>query len=164
MPCRIRSASSTSSAARIDSGPADLAGVRDRAEPRLTRARERPLEQLGRVERLLAAEPDGDDAAVAVLGRVLDGQLGVLERRRARDVRREPQLDAVQLARLLGAVAVAGVELVPADAAPGALDRGEDRLDVHGAVARGLRRVVDGDAPEVVRVPQHVRGHDPDLG
>ena len=69
----------------------------------------------------------------------------------------------MQLAGLLGAVAVAGVEAIPVDAAPRALDGGEDRLHVHGAVGRGLLRVVDGDAAEVVGVPQHVRGHDPDL-
>jgi hypothetical protein len=45
--------------------------------------------------------PTPDDPALAVLGGVTDDLLGLVEREAANDVGRQPDLDAVQLARLL---------------------------------------------------------------
>ena len=72
-----------------------LAGVRYRTEPAVLRDAERGRERLGREPGLAAAEPDGDDAAVAVLDRVARGLDRGLEREAARDVGRQPDLDAV---------------------------------------------------------------------
>jgi hypothetical protein len=69
----------------------------------------------------------------------------------------------VQLPRLLRSVAVAAEHLVPVDAAPYALGGREDPLDVDGAVARRLGRVVDHHLPEVVSLPEGVRRQHPDL-
>ena len=69
----------------------------------------------------------------------------------------------MQLAGLLGPVAVAGEDVVPGDAAAHPLGRREDPLDVDRAVRSGLGCVVDGDLPEIVTCPQRVRGQDPDL-
>ena len=143
--------------------PGDLAGVRDRGEAQLAREREGRLVRLGRELGLEAAEPDADDAALAVGGRVAHDLLGLVEREAADDVGRQPHLDAVQLARLLRPVAVAAEDLVPADPAPHALARREDPLEVDRAVRGGLGRVVDDDLAEVLRRLQRVRGQDPDL-
>ena len=67
------------------------------------------------------------------------------------------------LAGLVCAVAVAGEDLVPVDAAPGALGRREDPFDVDGAVRGRLCRVVDHDLAEVLLALERVRGQDPDL-
>jgi hypothetical protein len=65
--------------------------------------------------------------------------------------------------RRLRPVARALEDLLPGAAATDALRRAEDRLEVDGAVRRGLRRVVDDDLPEVGRRPERVRRQDPDL-
>jgi hypothetical protein len=111
IPWRRRSAPSASSAPRTDFGPATS-----------------PV--LG----LQAAEPDADDASLSVLRRVADDRIGLLERESADDVGSQPHLDSGPFARLLGAVAVAAEDLIPADATADALARREDRLDVDGAV------------------------------
>ena len=107
------------------------------------------------MQRFLAAEPNADDAAVAVLGRVADQLDAVLGSGAARDVGGQAHVDAVELPRLLGAVAVAAEDLVPADPAPGPLDRREDPLDVDGAVTRGFlarsRRRRGGSRPPSCR-------------
>ena len=122
-------------------GAGDLAGVRHRAEAERARERERGRVRLRRELRLEPAEPDPDDAPVAVPRRVPHDLLAPARRVDAAvDVRRQPHLDAVQLARLLGAVAVAAEDLVPVDAARDALGRAEDRLEVDGAVRRPPRR------------------------
>src|SRR6266540_6245396 len=84
-----------------------LARVRDRAEALGACERERALVGLWRVFGLAPAEADGDDAPLSIGGRVTDDRLGLFQRRTAEDVRREANRDAVQLLRLLGAVAVA---------------------------------------------------------
>src|SRR5688500_4384125 len=105
-----------------------------------------PLEdgriRLGRQLGLEPAEPDCDDAALPVLHGITDDVAVLLVRRAAEDVRRQPDFDAVQLARLLRAVAVAAADLVPVHAAARAFGRGEDPFDVYGAVPRRLLRVV----------------------
>ena len=58
--------------------PGDLAGVRRGLEPALAGEGERPLEQLGRVPVLAAAEADAHDAALAVLHRPAHEVLGDL--------------------------------------------------------------------------------------
>ncbi len=144
-------------------GARRLAGVGDGPEPALARARERSRELLGCIEGFLAAEAHSDNAPIGVRQAVVHCHLGVLDGRAARDVGREPHLHVVLLTRLLCAVAVAAEDLVPPDAPPRALDRREDRLQVDGPVRCGLRRVLDRDAPEVVRAAQAVGGQDPDL-
>ena len=69
----------------------------------------------------------------------------------------------MELLGLLRAVAVAREDLVPLDTPGDSLGRREDRLDVDGAVARRLGRVVDDDLAEVVARPERVRRQDPDL-
>ncbi len=69
----------------------------------------------------------------------------------------------MQLLGLLRPVAVAAEDLVPAHAAPDALGRREDALDVDRAVCGRLGGVVDDDLPEIVGCSQCVRGQDPDL-
>ena len=141
----------------------DLARVRHRGEALVAREREHRLVRLRRKLGLEAAEPDPDDAAIAVPRRVPYDLGRFVERKAAHDVGCQPHLDAEPLARLVGAVAVAAEDLVPADAAPHALGRREDALDVDGAVLRRLGRVVDDDLPEVLARPQRVRREDPDL-
>ena len=72
----------------------DLAGMGHRREPLGPRELERRLVRLGRILGLQAAEPDADDATVAVLRRVADDRLRLLEREAADDVGRQPDLDA----------------------------------------------------------------------
>src|SRR5205809_7325130 len=98
--------------------PGDFAGVRDRCEPELARELEGGLVRLGRKLGLEASEPDADDSAAPVPGRPADALLSFVERVTADYVGRQPHLDAVQLARLLGAVAVAVETHHPPDAAP----------------------------------------------
>ena len=141
----------------------DLARVGDGAEAGLAGGPERGLEDRVLVVGLLSAEADSDDAPVAVAGGDLDQGERVLERRAAGHVGRQAHLDAVGLLRLLGAVAVAAEDLVPADAAPGALDRRKDSFEVHSAVPLRLPGVVDDHLPEVGLRAQAVRGQDPDL-
>ena len=144
-------------------GPDHLAGVRDRAQARRASSPEGGRERAVRVTGLLASQPDGDDPALAVAGGVVHERVRVLEGRAAGDVRGEAHLDAVQLARELGAAAVALEDRVPRDAAPRALDRREDRLEIDGTVPLRLGRVVDDDLAEVLLGPQAVGGQDPDL-
>ena len=70
---------------------------------------------------------------------------------------------AVQLTGLVRPVAVAGVDLVPVDAAPGAFGRREDALDIDGTVRGRLARVVDDDLAEVLVAPERIRREHPDL-
>src|SRR6266404_2476511 len=94
-------------------GACDLARMRDGAEPERLRPAEDVLVRLGRELRLEPAESDADDAAVAVARRPLDRRKRHLLREAARDVRREADLDAVQLLRLLRAVADPLIDLLP---------------------------------------------------
>ena len=96
-------------------GTGGLARVRDRREPTFAGDGERALVELRRVLGLEAAEPEADDAAVAVGDRVAGSRLCLVVGVAARDVRRQAYLDAVQLPRLLGAVAIAGEHLVAVD-------------------------------------------------
>ena len=64
IPCRSRSACSTSSAPRMDSGPGDLARVRNRAEAARPGDVESAGVRLGRVLSFAAAEPEPGDPAV----------------------------------------------------------------------------------------------------
>ena len=137
--------------------------MRHRGEPELAREVERPLVWLRRVVGLEPPEPDAEHAAVAVLGRVPHGLLRILERVAADDVRREPHLDPVQLARLLRAVAIAAEDLVPVHPAPHALGRRENPFQVDGAVRSRLGRVLDDDLAEVLRGPERIRRQHPHL-
>ena len=144
-------------------GARHLARVRDRAEPERLRQHEHLRVRLGRVLRLEPAETDADDAAVAEARRPLHRRPRLVHREAARDVGREADLDAVQLARRVGAVAEALVDLLPVAAAAHPLGRAEDPLEVDGAVRRRLGRVVDDDLAEVLGPLQRVRRQDPDL-
>src|SRR3954470_7757080 len=137
--------------------------MRHRAQPRSFRQLEHGRIRLGRVLRLEPAETDPDDAAIRVLGGIADNGLCLVEREPADDVRRQANLDAVQLARLLGSVAITPEDLLPGDPAPDALGRREDALDVDRAVRRRFGRVVDDDPPEVVARAKRVRRQHPDL-
>ena len=64
---------------------------------------------------------------------------------------------------LLGAVAVAGEDLVPVDAPPRPLDGGEDALDVHRPVPNRLGRVVHDQLPKVIGVAERVGNEGPDV-
>ena len=99
-------------------GTGGLSRVRDRREPTFAGDGERALVELRRVLGLEAAEPEADDAAVAVGDRVAGSRLCFVVGVAARDVRRQAYLDAVQLPRLLGAVAIAGEHLVAVDLPP----------------------------------------------
>src|ERR671936_2691995 len=144
-------------------GADDLPGMRHRRQPRFLRRAEGRLERLRRVEVLLASQADADDPALLVLDRVADGLARRVERRPARDIRRQPHLDVMPLARLGGAVAVAGKDLVPIDPAPHSLDRREDALDVDRAVGARLCRVVDDNLAKVVVMAEGVRRQRPDV-
>ena len=134
--------------------------MRDGCEPLGARLAEDVGVRLGRELRLEPAEPDPGQA---VLDRVADGLTGLLEREPTRDVGGERDLDAVQLLRLLGAVAEARVHLVPRHPAPHPLGGREDALDVDGAVGGGLGGVVDDDLAEVSLRLERVRRQDPDV-
>src|SRR5919109_2407628 len=96
------------------------------------------LVELRRVLGLEPTEADADDPALAVLRGVAHRLLSLLERVAADDVGGQANLDAMTLARLLGAVAVTAEDLVPVDAAAHPLRRREDPLDVDRAVGGGL--------------------------
>jgi hypothetical protein len=137
--------------------------MRDRGEAELAREGEDRLVRLRRVLGLEPAEPDPYHPAFAVRRGVAHHLLGLVERKAAHDVGCQPHLDAVQLPRLLRAVAVAVEDLVPADPAPHPLGRREDRLEVDGAVRGRLGRVVDDHLAEVLRCSQRIRRQDPDV-
>ena len=143
--------------------PGDLAGMRHRGEAERLREREGRLVRLRRELRLEPAEPHSEHSPVAVFRGVADDLLGLLGRGAAEDVRCESHLDAVQLARLHGAVAVAAEDLVPGDAPHHALGRREDCLEVDGPVRRGLGGVAGHDLAEVLRRAERIGGEDPDL-
>jgi hypothetical protein len=69
----------------------------------------------------------------------------------------------VELAGRLCAVAVPAEDLVPVDASLRTLCRREDPLQVDGAVAGRLLRVVDDDLPKVLVGLEREGGQDPDL-
>jgi hypothetical protein len=69
--------------------------VRHGSEALLAREREHRLVGLGREARLEAAEPDADDPAVPILGRVAHDLLGLVEWKAADDVRGQSHLDSV---------------------------------------------------------------------
>ena len=140
--------------------PDDLARVGHRREPFALRVAEDVRVRLRRELRLEPSEPDPGEP---VRERISDRGSGLVLREAAGDVRGERDLDPVQLAGLVGAVAEAGEDLVPGDAAADALRRGEDPLDVDRAVRGRLRCVVDDDLAEVVGLLERVRGQDPDL-
>ena len=76
---------------------------------------------LRRVLGFEATQADADDPSIAVPHRVVDLPQCPLRRCAAIDVRGQSNLDAVQLAGLLGAVAVAAVHLVVIDTTCGSL-------------------------------------------
>ena len=82
-------------------GAGDLARVRHRGEAFVARECEDGLVRLRRELGLEAAEPDADDAAIAVPRRVPHDLGRFVEREAAHDVRRQAHLDAEPLARLL---------------------------------------------------------------
>ena len=163
MPCRIRTACRAVSAPRTDVGPGRLPGVRDGGHAAVAGQREHLGVGLGRELGLEPAQPEPDDAAVAVGDGVPGGQLGHVHGVAARDVGRQPDLHAVPLAGLLGAVAEAGEDLVPAAPAADGLGRGEDALQVDRAVAGRLGGVVHHDLAEVALGAQHAGGDRPGL-
>ena len=140
---------------------AQLAGVRHGAEAAVARAPEDVLVEMRRILELERAETDADDASVAVADGVAQAVVHLLRRRVPRQVRCEPHLEAVRLARLLDAVAEAFVDRLPRHAAAHELERREDAFDIDGAVLHGLAGVVDGDPPEVVGRAQARRHHQP---
>jgi hypothetical protein len=119
--------------------------------------------RLRRILGLEPTEPDRDDAALAVLRRVPDDSLGLFVGRAPIDVGRQADLDAVELAGRLCAVAVTAEDLVPVDAPLRALCRREAPLEVDGAVAGCLLRVVDDDLPKVLVGLEREGGQDPHL-
>src|SRR5712692_571236 len=129
-------------------GSVGLAGVRNRAEAAIPCPRERPFIKLRRVLALRAAEPDPHDAAASVRDGVPDGLIGCLDREAAHDIGGQPDLDAMRLPRLLGAVTVACEDLLVGNAAAGRLRRGEDALQVDRAMRGRLGRVINDDLPE----------------
>ena len=141
----------------------DLAGVRHRAEPCLPRGANGAAERLAFAKRASSPPRPTPTMPRSRYGGAPTSSWASSSGALRVDVGRQPHLDAVQLAGLLGAVAVAAEHLVPVDAAPGALDRREDRLDVDGPVPLRLGGVVDDDLAEVLLGAQAVRGQDPDL-
>src|SRR5439155_21000241 len=119
-----------------------LPGVRNGCQARCPRLREDPPVGLRRKLGLEAAETDPEHAPVAVLPRVAHGRLRFVEAETPGDVGSQPHLDSVQLAGFVRSVAVAAVDLVPVDTPAGTLGRGEDPLDVHRSMRRGLLGVV----------------------
>src|SRR5712691_1056057 len=121
-------------------GAGQLSRVRHRPEAERLRELEDVLVRLGRELRLEAPKADADDAPVAVARRPFHGFARLVEREAACDVGSEPDLDAVQLPRLLCAVADAFEDVLPRAAVPHALGRAEDAFEVDGAVRRRLGR------------------------
>ena len=64
---------------------------------------------------------------------------------------------------LVRSVAVAGVDLIPVDAAARPLGRREDAFDVDRAVRGCLTRIVDDDLAEVPLALERIGREDPDL-
>src|SRR5439155_21427358 len=115
----------------------------------------------GRVRGPRPADPDADASATAVLERVphdLQRLVAVVD---TRDARRQPDLDPVSLAGLVGSVADAAEDHVAVEAAPEA--EREDRLQVDGAVLDGLLRVLDHDLAKILGVLERGRGEHEDL-
>src|SRR6266516_5026111 len=144
-------------------GAGDLARVRHRTEPERLRPLEDLLVRLRRELRLEPAEADADDAAVAVARGPLDRGHRLLLGEAARDVGGEADLDAVELARLLRAVADALEDVLPRAAVTYPFGRAEDSLQIDRAVRGGLRRVVDDHLAVVLFLLQGIRGEDPDV-
>src|SRR5579864_1075922 len=144
-------------------GARDFPRVRDRAEAERLRVLEHVLVRLGRILGFEPAEADSDDAAVAVARAPVDRLARLLLREPARDVRRQPDLDAVLLLRFLRAVAHAFEDVRPRAAVPHAFRRAEDPLEVDRAVGRRLSRVVDDHLAVVLFLLQCVRREDPHL-
>src|SRR5262249_23519226 len=140
-----------------------LAGVRDRPEAALVRQAERRGELLGRSLILDSAEADPDHAVLAAGDRTPDEPGRLLRRRRPVQVRGQTDLDAEPLASLLDPGAVSLVHPVQVDAVPAGHRRGEDALDVDGAVAASLLRVIDRDLAEVVSGLERSRHQEPDV-
>ncbi len=140
---------------------AQLAGVRHGAEAAVARAPEDVLVEMRRILELERAETDTDDASVAVADGVAQAVVHLFRRGVPREIRSEPHLEAVRLARLLDAVAEALVDRLPRHAAAHELQRREDAFDIDGAVLHRLAGVVDGDPPEVVGSAQARRHHQP---
>ena len=99
---------------------------------------------------LVRAQAQSDDPALPVGDARAHGLRHLLRARVPRHVRGQSHLDSRPLPRLLGAVAVALEHLLPGHAAPDALRRREDALDVDGSVLRRLLGVVDDHLAEVV--------------
>src|SRR4030095_2508060 len=105
--------------------PDDLPSVRYRPQSTFSGGPKGGLAPFGRIEVLLAAEADADDAPIPIPDRVVDCGHRVLKRSPPRDIWGQPDLYAVAFLRFLQPVAVAGEDLVPTHASPRPLDRGE---------------------------------------
>ena len=113
---------------------AQLSRVRDRAQASFAGAAEDVLVEMRWKLELERAETDTDDASLAVADGVTEAVVHLLGGRVSRQVRGEPHLEAVRLARLVDSVAEALVDRLPAHAAAHELQRREDAFDIDGAV------------------------------
>ena len=164
IPCRIRSAPSASSAPRTDVGSGGLAGVRDRAEPERVRAA-RKTSSYGSGGNSASSPPSPTPTTPRSRYRAAHSTVSRASScgEAAWDVGRQAHLDAVR-SRASSAPAQTPSKISSQrDAAPDALGRAEDPLEVDGAVRRRLRGVVDDHLAEVVLGAERVRREDPDL-
>jgi hypothetical protein len=120
-------------------------------------------EWLRRAGVLGAAEADADDAAIGVRQCVRHRQFGGFDRIAARDVGGQRDPDSMGLPGFLRAIAVAGEDLFPRDAAADRLGRGEDPLEVDRIVRGRLRGIVGHDLTEVLLGAQASRCQRPDF-
>ncbi len=91
----------------------------------------------------------------------MEALVHLLRSRIAREIRGEPHLDLMRLARFLDPVAEPLVDRLPRHAAADELERREDALDVDGSVLLGLAGIVDGDSAEVFGRAQAGGHHQP---
>ena len=137
IPCRSRSAWRTSRHPRMEASPATSPAC--------------------------GTDPTPPSRAIAESYRPSGRGLGLLDRPTARDVRRQPDLDAEPFTGLIDAVAIPREHLRPVRASPNGLGWREDRLEVHRSVTHGFPGVVDRHLPEVVRGPERSGREQPDL-
>ena len=147
---------------RLNRGDAgNLAGMGNGRDPAFPGEGERRCVRLRRKLRLKPAKPNTDNTTIAITDGVTSRGLGKLQREATRDIRGEANLDAVQLTRLFGAIAIPLEDGLPGDSANYRLGRREDPLYVDRTVPGSLSRVVDHHLAEVVRGTQGGRGHHP---
>jgi len=144
-------------------GASHLAGMRNGAKAAVLGQPEGRPERGAGIGVLRAPEAESHHSALAVLHRVARRHDRDLRAEIPRDVRRQPYVDAGFLLRLDRAVTKSGEDLVPRGAAADSLARREDPLQVHRAVGRRLRRVVDHDLAEVPLLLQGTGRHQPQL-